>query len=685
MAVEEASAALDRGDWQSALELLADDRTDEARQIRAAALYRAGDLEGAVGIWETLHSDRTKAGDPSGAAWAASMVALHLLIDTGLMSTVRAWVRRAEVILQDLDDEVPAHAIVAMVSTYEHFFTGLPVESRRLAERAVMLGERLDVRAAVVIGHTALGRLHVIEGDIDQGLALLQDVAAELTTGEVDPLTTGMMFCELICAAQSLGRHDLARDWTELMDRWRHGSAFGGIHGRCRVHRAELLRLSGPAEAAEQEALEACEELRPWLRRELGWPLVELGNIRRIRGDLEGADTAYLDAHQLVWSPQPGLALLRLEQGHPGVAAALISEAIERPDTNPSKEQPPFGDLRLAPLLAAQVEIAATRGDVATAKRATAALAQVAARYSSPGLTSELYLAQSRLALMEGRAGDAVEASSSAIEGWAQLGAPMGTGTSRVIRGKAHQLAGNLGLATLDWEMAKRDFDGFGAVRAAAAVQSLLDYDQPVEVVEGPPTPGGDPNTVTFERIGECRRVVWRSVEVLAPELLGFRYLQHLVERSGQEVGVMDLVSPDLTASGVSPPEPGLSAHHTAGLPLSDAQARDAYRRRLTEVEEEIDDADASHDLARLARAESDREHLIAELSRAFGLDGRPRFAGGDVERARGSVTRTLRYALRRLGQLHPELGEHLNQHIHTGTYCSYQPDALHPLKWDFG
>ncbi len=683
MAVEEASAALNTGDWQRALELLGDDSSDEAQQIRAAACYRAGDLEGAVGMWESLHSERSRAGDLSGAAWAACMVALHLLIDTGLMSAVRAWVRRAEVILSDLD-EVPAHAIVAMVSTYEHFFAGNPVESRRLAESAVALGERLDVRAAVVIGHTALGRLDVIEGDVDGGLALLQDVAAELTTGEVDPLTTGMMFCELICAAQSLGRHDLARDWTDLMDRWRHGSAFGGIHGRCRVHRAELLRLSGPAGAAEQEAHEACEELRPWLRRELGWPLVELGNIRRIRGDLEGADAAYLEAHQLVWSPQPGLALLRLEQGHLGVASALIAEAIERPDTNPSKEQPPFGDLRLAPLLAAQVEIAVACDDVSTARRAAAALADVAAHYSSPGLVSESHLAQSRLALLEGRLVDAIELSSSAIEGWGRLGAPIGTGTSRVVRGKAHRLAGSLGLATLDWEMAQRDFEDFGAVRAAASVQSLLD-DQPQPFVQDRSVADDDPSSVTFERVGECRRVVWRSVEVLAPELRGFRYLQCLIERSGQDVSVTDLVSSELATSRVSPPQPGLSPQFGAGLPLSDEQARDAYRRRLIEVEEEIDDADASHDLGRLERAESDREHLIAELSRAFGLDGRPRIAGGDVERARGSVTRTLRYALGRLSQFHPELGEHLNQHIRTGTYCSYQPDALHPLTWDFG
>ncbi len=581
------------------MQLLEEDRSDEAQQIRAAASYRAGDLEGAVAMWESLHSERSKAGDLSGAAWAASMVALHLLIDTGLMSTVRAWVRRAEIILEDLD-EVPAHAVVAMVSTYEHFFAGHPVESRRLAERAVTLGERLDVRAAVVIGHTALGRLHVIEGDVDQGLTLLQDVAAELTTGEVDPLTTGMMFCELICAAQSLGRHDLARDWTELMDRWRHGSAFGGIHGRCRVHRAELLRLSGPAEAAEAEALGACEELRPWLRRELGWPLVELGNIRRIRGDLEGADAAYLDAHQLVWSPQPGLALLRLEQGHPGVASALISEAIERPDTNPSKEQPPFGDLRLAPLLAAQVEIAVACGDVAIARQATDALADVAASYSSPGLLAESHLAQSRLALLR-RARSTMRSRRarrpSKVGGDSALPWAPAPRASSAGRHTSWQAIWGSPRSTGRWpSVISRTSAQFGLPPRFSRSSTTT---SPTTSSRSRPATGGDPNTVTFERIGDCRRVVWRSSKCLAPELRGFRYLQYLVERSGQDVGVMDLVSSELAAPSVSPPEPGLSPQFGTGLPLSDEQARDAYRRRLAEVEEEIDDADASHDLGR--------------------------------------------------------------------------------------
>ena len=143
------------------------------------------------------------------------------------------------------------------------------------------------------------------------------------------------------------------------MEQWRHGAAIGSINGRCRVHRAEMLRMSGPCDAAEEEALGACDELRPWMRREFGWPLVELGTIRLRKGDLVGAEEAFVAAHRHAWTPHPGLALVRLAQGDVHAAAELIADAIAHPFDIPSKERPPFGDLRLAPLLDAQVEIAA--------------------------------------------------------------------------------------------------------------------------------------------------------------------------------------------------------------------------------------------------------------------------------------------------------------------------------------
>jgi hypothetical protein len=113
-----------------------------------------------------------------------------------------------------------------------------------------------------------------------------------LMSGGADPLTTGMMYCELVCAAQGLALYDVASEWTEVMERWRVGAA--------RRHQRALPRPPGRAAAgvgavrrAEAEALGACDELRPWMRREFGWPLHELGNIRLRKGDLAGAEEAF--------------------------------------------------------------------------------------------------------------------------------------------------------------------------------------------------------------------------------------------------------------------------------------------------------------------------------------------------------------------------------------------------------
>ena len=156
-------------------------------------------------------------------------------------------------------------------------------------------------------------------------------------SGELDATSTGMLYCELVCMLQGLGQHDLAEEWTEAMERWSRGSAIGSAHGRCRVHRAEILRLRGATAEAEQEALAACAELRPYLRREFGWPLTELGRIRLQLGDLQGAEEAFLEAREAGWDPEPGLAQVRLAQGDVALAAASIRDALDHPLTVPSK------------------------------------------------------------------------------------------------------------------------------------------------------------------------------------------------------------------------------------------------------------------------------------------------------------------------------------------------------------
>ncbi len=66
----------------------------------------------------------------------------------------------------------------------------------------------------------------------------------------------------------------------------------------------------------------------------------------------------------------------------------------------------------------------------------------------------------------------------------------------------------------------------------------------------------------------------------------------------------------------------------------------------------------------------------------ATGLGGRHRSSGSNAERARTSVTRSLRYGLERLAGHHPALAAHLDNCLHTGTYCSYVPDPLVTVDW---
>ena len=90
---------------------------------------------------------------------------------------------------------------------------------------------------------------------------------------------------------------------------------------------------------------------------------------------------------------------------------------------------------------------------------------------------------------------------------------------------------------------------------------------------------------------------------------------------------------------------------------LLDAQAKNAYRRRLAEIDEDLEDARLTGDSGRVAQAEAERDFLIRELSRAVGLGGHERRAGSASERARVSVTRAVRHAMSRIRAARPAAG----------------------------
>jgi tetratricopeptide (TPR) repeat protein len=646
-----------RSDWPRAYDLLV--RADQLTRLSledlgllAQVAYASGHLETTIEAWERAHTQAHQAGDSLAAAGAACQVALHLLMDTALMAPVRGWVRRAERLLEGYD-QTPVHAWVAVITSYERLMMGDLLAAREWAGRAVAVGSSCNP-AAAAIGRVAEAHAVILGGEVRRGLDLVEEAAVATVSGELDVISTGMVYCELVCMLQGLAQYDLAEEWTEAMERWRHGRGIGSVHGRCRVHRAEILRLRGAAVEAEQEALAACAELRPYLRREFGWPLTELGRARLQAGDLHGAEEAFLEARQAGWDPEPGLALVRLARGDVALAAASIRDALDRPRTIPSKELPPNTDLRRAPLLAARVEIEVAAGDLLVARDAADELARVAATFQSKALVASAAMADGRVRLAADDTSGARQAFQTAVELWGLVGASHEAALARTCLAETDRVAG----------ADVRDQREPVATRQVAQSQH-------------------EPNV--FQQQGDYWSVSFEGHTVAVRDLKGLHYLARLLADPGREFHVLDLV-----ASGVDPaastavttdPELTPSDWGDSG-PLLDARAKSAYRRRLTEIEEDLDDARLTRDNGRAVQAEAERDFLIRELSRAVGLGGRDRRAGSASERARVSVTRAIRHALSRIRQHHPPLGEHLDQAIRTGTYCVYLPDSRITPGW---
>jgi hypothetical protein len=190
--------------------------------------------------------------------------------------------------------------------------------------------------------------------------------------------------------------------------------------------------------------------------------------------------------------------------------------------------------------------------------------------------------------------------------------------------------------------------------------------------------------TATFRCDGDTRTVGFDGFTLVVRDLKGMHYLERMVAEPGREFHVLDLVAAEegTLPVGRQGDRTGLDGEAGVGLSVIDEQARAAYRRRLAEVDEDIEEARLNNDIGRLALAERDREFLTAELKQAVGLAGRHRTVGSNAERARTAVARSIRYALDRLEEHHPRLAAHLHQTVNTGTYCSYTPDPLAAVVW---
>ena len=203
--------------------------------------------------------------------------------------------------------------------------------------------------------------------------------------------------------------------------------------------------------------------------------------------------------------------------------------------------------------------------------------------------------------------------------------------------------------------------------RAAGAVHRVRAAGPtPAPARPASPTPA-DGNELRRE--GDVWYVSFAGTATIVKHTKGMADLAVLLSDPGREFHVSEL-------EGV--PRAALAGD---GGDAIDRSAVAAYRQRLADLAEEIDDADAAHDVGRAERARVEYDALVDELTRSLGLGGRPRAAGSEpAERLRKAVSARVRDAIRRIDGLHPELARHLSYAVRTGVFCSYRPET--PVDW---
>jgi class 3 adenylate cyclase len=457
--LEDARAAAAKQAWRSAyaaysgvdVELSAADL-----ESFGEAAWWSGRLDEAIAHRERAFAAYTAEGDGLGAA----RIALALSWDhegRGSYSIAGGWLASAERLLAD-EDESPEHGRLKLVHALIAMFGGELERGIELFDEAHALGQRVGSRDVQMLALSGKGRSLIKLGEIDKGLALLDEASASALCGDLRAHSAGLVYCITISSCQDVGDFRRAAEWTEAANRWCDTLDVTGFPGACRIHRAEALRLRGDWSAAEAQAVAAVEELHDFDRMITAAGHYEIAEIRRRRGDIAGAEEAYRISNEMGREPQPGLSLLRLSEGKVDAALAGINRSVQE------AAEPLFRFRRLP----AQVEIAIAAGDLKTARAAAEDAEQIVDSYKIAGRRAAafeaiVHFARGQISVAEKDWPGAIAALKRARDEWQGVGAPYETARARMLLGIAYTRSGDAHASVDELESALAAFERLGA------------------------------------------------------------------------------------------------------------------------------------------------------------------------------------------------------------------------------
>lgn len=391
------------------------------------------------------------------------------------------WQARAERLLAD-EPETGAHARLAVFETFGAVMASRLEDGIALADVAMETARRHGNQDALYMAMSLKGMAELLSGNWQAGMANIDEAAAAATSGQLDLRVASDIFCSTIAACRNVGDLDRAGQWAGEGERWMQRNGSGGYPGVCRIYRAELKMLRGQWPEAEQEARQACEELKRFrLLDALGWGEYQIGEIRLRMGDLDGAGEAFDLAYEYGHPAQPGLAILQLARGEVADAGRSIARALAATSTGGAKDRVTRGRL-----LPAQVDIALAAGDLATARQAVEELESIGTEFERPLFQAGALTARGELLLGEDKPSEASPLLGQSWRLWQTNDLPYESARARLHYAEALTAEGDEATARRDLRAARSVFERLGANLELERIDALLGAGSSAAAAAGP-------------------------------------------------------------------------------------------------------------------------------------------------------------------------------------------------------
>jgi DNA-binding NarL/FixJ family response regulator len=396
-----------RRDWHAAYQAfvrVAEDvplSTDDLDALAVAA-WRLGHCKESVRVAECVFAQLART-DPPAAAMKAVELGLAWLT-RGDLNIGQGWMNRARRLL-DGAPEGTTHGYLAYLDVTVAMLTG---DAEALTGRVKTLRElcaRLDTPALTALCRVAEAIAAIHEARMTEAFGLLDEAMLPLLADQVPIDWAGDIYCVVLHHCHRLADMPRMRAWTQSMERWCNDFAasitYGGV---CDVHRLQVQAATGDHRLLEDRLVatsRALEEVNPWAA---GEGYYQLGEVRRMRGDADGALAAFTRARALGVEPQPGEALLRCRQGDSQTAWADLRHALAGEDR--------LGRVRL---LRAAVQVALARDCLDEAEQHCRELEASAELFGTPGFRAWAAHARGAVLVRRSRHAEALATLQSAL------------------------------------------------------------------------------------------------------------------------------------------------------------------------------------------------------------------------------------------------------------------------------